>query len=85
MQRGEVSARTLSLLKKILGDESLNVSEESKFIGTCKDSLAMSSLDYIDFMVLVENEFNVAFDFDSRINSVSQIVDYVCSEKSDEL
>lgn len=84
MQRGEITSRTQNLLKSKLGDEALEVNESTKFIGNCKDSLAMSSLDYVEFMVSVEEEFNIVFDFNSRINSINQVVDYVCSEKPNE-
>lgn len=71
-------------LHKVLEVESLDVDirDDINLVGGISfGNLGLSSIDYVEFIILMEDEFNIVFDFDVRINSISEMVDYIKNEK----
>ena len=71
-------------LKNILKDvmeedlDNINLDEDTQLIG---GSLGISSMDYVELLVSVENEFDITFDFQTKIESVRDLIDYIDGEK----
>lgn len=47
--------------------------------GIGMDSLALSSIDYVDFIIKIEEEFDITFDFNTVIYSVGDLYNYIKS------
>lgn len=73
-------------LKNILKDvmeedlDNIKLDEDTQLIG---GSLGISSMDYVELLVSVENEFDITFDFQKKIENVKDLIDYIDEEKED--
>lgn len=45
--------------------------------GIGMDSLSLSSIDYVDFIIKIEEEFDITFDFNTVIYSVGDLYNYI--------
>ena len=57
------------------------IKEDSKFLDNLE--IGFSSMDFVSFILLIEEEFEVEYNFDPPIVSVSDIVDYIVSNKNE--
>lgn len=53
--------------------------------GVGANGLSLSSIDYIEFLVLMEDQFDISFGFDTAIFTVQDIYDFVLKYKSGDL
>ena len=51
---------------------------------TIENLICISSLEYADFIVFLEMEYNIIFDFDAKIEKVKYIIDYIEQHYLDE-
>ena len=68
------------ILKEVLGISELwtELTMDTLFIyGVAQPSLDLSSIDYVDFIVKIENLYNITFEFDVTINSLQDLYDYI--------
>lgn len=69
-----------SILMKVLMMEDLGIPVTRKtdlISGVGVNDLALSSIDYVAFMVEVEIEYNIIYDFDVRIHTIGDVYDYI--------
>lgn len=69
-----------SILQSVLEVDKIAVpiTMETELVGNVgKDSLSLSSIDYVDFLVCIENEYDIVYDFDTRIYTLRDMYDYV--------
>lgn len=45
-----------------------------------QDSLDLSSIDFVDMIVSIENQYNITFEFDFDIKSLRDLYDYIVTE-----
>lgn len=70
------------ILSKVLCEECLEIpiSLDTYLInGVGMNGLDLSSIDYVDFLVSVENEYDIIYDFSARIYTVGDIYNYISS------
>ena len=39
--------------------------------------LTLSSIDYVEFLVKVEQEFDIVYNFETRINTIGDLISYI--------
>ena len=47
--------------------------------GVGRDTIDLSSIDYVDFIIKIEKEFDIIFDFNTKIYTVGDLYDYIMS------
>lgn len=68
------------LLAEILEEngEEIEITEETSLIGNVgTEYIGLSSIDYVEFLAAVEDEFGIVYEFDTRINTVGELVNYI--------
>lgn len=79
----KIKGLLLSVLN--IDDLGFELAMDTKLIsGLGTNNLALSSIDYVDFLVCIENEYNIVFDFNVRIYTVRDIYDYIIAYKTQE-
>lgn len=75
MDRKEIMEKVKKIISEKLGIEEEKVVEEAKLI----DDLGADSLDLVDLIMDLENEFNVKVDDSDieKISTVGEVVDYI--------
>ena len=73
-----------SILKNTLGEDTLSVQIDMNTnlvngIGT--NCLNLSSIDYVYFIVDVENLYDMAFDFDAQVFTLNDVYEYIKNYK----
>ena len=48
--------------------------------GVGQESLDLSSIDFVELIVKIENLYNITFEFDVTINSLQDLYDYIIRE-----
>lgn len=77
-----------SILKIVLCVKELNVDitlETNLVNGVGIDCLTLSSIDYVDFLVLVEKEYDITYNFDTMIYTLKDVYDYIQEYRMREL
>ena len=71
------------LISEVLEDENnIEVNMETHLIGVVNENdLGLSSIDYVELIVKVEQEFDVIYDFDVQLNTVGDLINYNKSNK----
>lgn len=65
--------------------EDFELSMDTKLIsGLGTESVELSSIDYVDFLVRVEAEYDVYFDFGTVIYSIQDLYDYIIRFEAEE-
>lgn len=72
MSREEILSRLISVIQEILCDDSVEITEESGLV----DELGLDSLEAMELMMEVENEFDVTIP-ESEIGDFSKIKDFI--------
>ena len=73
----ELLTRTLEIPKL-----DTKVTMNTKLVDSVGDnSIGLSSIDYVDFLVMVETKFDVVYDFDVTFYTVSDIYNYILEYK----
>ena len=49
--------------------------------GVDQNSLDLSSIDFVELIVKIENIYNITFEFDVTINSLQDLYDYIIRER----
>lgn len=74
------------ILKKVLGltDLQRDITMETSLVyGVGKDSLDLSSIDFVDLIIVIENYYDVVFEFDATIKTIQDLYDYVVKAKNE--
>lgn len=69
-----------NILANLLEDDSIktSITEDTKLInGVGEHDLGLSSIDYVEFIVEVEKEFDIVFEFEFEINTVADLLSYI--------
>ena len=79
MSFDEFSIIVTDIINQILDDDiGFIVKRGSNLItGFGENSIALSSIDYVDLLVNLENRFDIYFDFDVKIETVGDIYEYI--------
>ena len=78
------------ILKEVLGVSELWIELTMDTLltyGVGQESLDLSSIDFVELIVKIENLYNITFEFDVTINSLQDLYDYIIRElecKSDD-
>ncbi len=77
MDRNAVSQKVIKIVSEKLGIDEKQVTESSKLV----DDLNADSLDLVDLVMAVEEEFGVKIDDSNleKISTVKDVVDYIIS------
>lgn len=70
------------LLARAISVDELNMSidlETNLVNGVGKNCLPLSSIDYVDFLVMVETEYDIVYDFDTTIYTIGDLYHYICN------
>lgn len=72
-------AKATELLNQILDDDiGFVLTRGTNLISEIGDkSVDLSSIDYVDFLVAIENEYNIVYDFDAKIETVGDMYHYI--------
>ena len=77
-----------SILIKVLCLKELNIdiSLETDLVnGVGVDCLSLSSIDYVEFMAFVEEEYNITYDFYAKIHTLGDVYNYIQKYKAREV
>lgn len=69
-----------SILMKVLCVKDLNIEitlETDLVNGVGTDCLGLSSIDYVDFLVLVETEYDIIYDFDTAVYTIGDVYNFI--------
>lgn len=69
-----------TILKKVLEIDELNFPltfDTSLVSGVGMNTLNLSSIDYVDFLVCVETAYNIIYDFDIALYTIGDIYNYI--------
>lgn len=80
MNEVEVVKKIEKILIEVLEleGEELKITKEMQFRSDIAEKgLGMSSIDYVEFMVKIESEFNIVYEFDKIIETVGDLVIYI--------
>lgn len=76
-----------NIVKEIIGivkefvDGDCDINENSVLSSNIgENTLNMSSITFVEMIVAIEDKYGIAIELDSRMDTVSDIVDYVISE-----
>lgn len=59
-------------------NKKISLSEDHILIGSIgNNQIALSSIEFVKIIVRLESQFNVAIDFDVKLNTVKDIIDYI--------
>ena len=71
------------ILKEVLGVSELwtELTMDTLLIyGVGQEGLDLSSIDFVELIVKIENLYNITFEFDVTINSLQDLYDYIIRE-----
>lgn len=71
------------ILKEVLGVSELWIEltmDTLLIYGVGQESLDLSSIDFVELIVKIENLYNITFEFDVTINSLQDLYDYIIRE-----
>lgn len=71
------------ILKEVLGVSKLWIELTMDTLltyGVGQESLDLSSIDFVELIVKIENLYNITFEFDVTINSLQDLYDYIIRE-----
>lgn len=71
------------ILKEVLGVSELWIELTMDTLltyGVGQESLDLSSIDFVELIVKIENLYNITFEFDVTINSLQDLYDYIIRE-----
>lgn len=74
-----------ALLAKTLCIKNMNIpiTLETKLVnGVGTNDIDLNSIDYVDFLVCIENEFDIIFDFEAKILTIGDIYQYINEYKA---
>ncbi len=75
MNRKEIIIEVEKIFKNVTGNSDLSISEKTLIGGSIGDDiLQISSLDFVQAIVEIEDRFNIIIDFISPLNSVEDII-----------
>lgn len=75
MDREEIIIELEKIFKKVTGNNELSISEKTLIGGSIgNDILQISSIDFVQAIVEIEDRFNIIIDFDLPISSVEDII-----------
>ena len=58
----------------------IKIDEKTMLIGGLEiNSLGISSMDFVEFLVRIEEIFGIVFDFKVRINTIGELISYIDS------
>ena len=80
LEKDEFLKKISELLAKTLCLKELNVKidfETNLVNGVGENCLTLSSIDYVDFLVMVEKEYDIGYNFDTTIYTISDLYNYV--------
>lgn len=72
MSREEILSRLTGVIQEIICDDSVKITEESSLV----DELGLDSLEAMELMMEVENEFDVTIP-ESEIGNFSKVKDFI--------
>ncbi|MCI7790585.1 MAG: phosphopantetheine-binding protein [Lachnospiraceae bacterium] len=72
MSREEILSRLTGVIQEIICDDSVEITEESSLV----DELGLDSLEAMELMMEVENEFDVTIP-ESEIGNFSKVKDFI--------
>lgn len=72
------------LARAILVDElNMPINLETNLVnGVGENCLPLSSIDYVDFLVMVETEYDIVYDFDTTIYTIGDLYHYICNYRA---
>ena len=69
-----------SILAKILCTDKLDVpvTLETRLVnGVGVNDIELASIDYVDFLVCVEEKYNIVYDFETQIHTIGDVYNYI--------
>lgn len=73
------------ILNKVLEDgKTPRITPDTKLVnGVGQNDFDLSSIDYVDFIVLLEKEFDFVFYFDINLNTIGDFYSYILNQKKE--
>ncbi len=69
-----------TILAKVLcvAQEDICVTLETKLVnGVGEGDIDLASIDYVDFLMCIEEEYNIVYDFDTKIQTIGDVYEYI--------
>ena len=64
--------------------DEIEIDENTELISGSDDNyLSMSSIDYVEFLVTMEDMLDIVFDFSARIETVGDLISYIDGAKEE--
>lgn len=82
MERTEITKKIISCLK--VEYKTVSIDEETALEYSGENSLDMSSMDIIDFIIQIEEEFCMIVDISTRFETIGDVVNYIHSKLNGE-
>ena len=81
MKREEIRGKVEQIFRRVTGNEELVISEKTIIGG----SMQISSIDFVQAIVEIEDCFNIIIDFDLPLNSVSDLIAIIDNGRQEQL
>ncbi len=86
MKREEIRGKVEQIFRRVTGNEELVISEKTIIGGSIGDDiLQISSIDFVQAIVEIEDCFNIIIDFDLPLNSVSDLIAIIDNGRQEQL
>lgn len=87
MEKKEILQIIRSFIIEIIKLNDVNITEESTLIGSVGEfAVGLSSIEFVKLIIQLESFFKIAIDFDVKLNTVGDIINYIIeSKENDEL
>ncbi len=80
VESSEFLERVKNILLDILSvdDIGMDISMDTELVSSLgENSIPLSSIDYVDFLVCVENAYDVIFEYEARFYTLQDVYDYI--------
>lgn len=65
-----------------IDDPLIPISKETVLISGSGDNyLSLSSIDYVDFLTCIEDEYDIIYDFNARLYTIGDVIAYIIAYK----
>lgn len=78
MNKDEILVELEKIFKKITRNDDLSITEKTTIGGSIgKDILQISSINFVEAIIEIEESFNIIIDFDMPLDSIGDIVNLI--------
>lgn len=86
MKREEIKREVEQIFRGVTGNEELVISEKTVIGGSIGDDiLQISSIDFVQAVIEIEDYFNIIIDFDLPLNSVGDLIAIIDARRQEQL